>query len=70
MWEPTKPEVQDWVDFKALEFIGQEIEGYRWNPIEWLGQYIYKYIHGIFFYDFPIVMHEWLSKLETQQRNF
>ena len=27
-------------------------------------------IHGIFISEFPIVLHEWFSKLETQQRNF
>ena len=27
-------------------------------------------IHYIFFYEFPIVLHERFSKLATQQRNF
>ena len=24
LWEPTKPKIQDWVDFKALEFPQEE----------------------------------------------
>ena len=39
-------------------------------PTKWLGWYIYSYIHDIFFVEFPIVLHEWLCKLATQQRNF
>ena len=70
LWEPTKPTIQYWVDFKALEFAREEIEGSRWNPTEWLGRYLYTDIHEIFFSEFPIVLHEWLSKLATQQRNF
>ena len=65
-----KPEIQDWVDFKALEFTQEERKGSRWNPTEWLGRYLYTDIHEIFFSKFPIMFHEWLSKLETQQGNF
>ena len=32
--------------------------------------YIYSDIHGIFFAEFPIVLHECLCKIATQQRNF
>ena len=58
------------MDFKALEFAREQSEGSRWNPIEWLGQYIYTDIHDIFFSKFPIMLHEWFSKSKTQQRNF
>ena len=70
LWEPTNPEIQDWVDFKALEFTWEESEGSWWNPTTWLGPYLYTDIHDIFFSEFPIVLHEWFSKLETQQINF
>ena len=62
LWQPTNPEVQYWVDFKALEFAREESKGSWWNPTEWLGQYIYLDIHDILFFEFPIVLHEWLSK--------
>ena len=70
LWQPTKPKIQDWVESKELEFARKERKGYRWNPTEWLGRYIYIDIHEILFPEFPIVLHEWLSKLATQQRNF
>ena len=70
LWHPTKPKIQDWVDFKELEFAREESEGTQWNPTDWLGRYNYSDIYEIFFFYFPIVLHEWLSKLETQQRNF
>ena len=70
LWHPTKPEIQDWVDFKELEFAREERKGSRCNPTEWLGWYLYTDIHKILFSEFSILLHEWLSKLETQQSNF
>ena len=70
LWHPRKAGIQDWVDFKALEFAQEESKGYWLNPTEWLSQYLYVDIHDIFFSKFLIVLHEWLSKLTTQQRNF
>ena len=58
------------MDFKELEFVRKESEGSQWNQTEWLGRYIYSYIYEILFFEFPIMLHECLSKLETQQRNF
>ena len=69
-WHPTKLEIQDWVDFKELEFAREESKGTQWNPTDWLGQYIYSYIYDILFSEFPIVLYEWFSMLETQQNNF
>ena len=70
LWHSTKPEIQDWVDFKALEFAQEERKGSRLNPTEWLGWYFYTCIHDIFFFELPILLHEWLSKLATQQIYF
>ena len=42
-----------------------------WLSIEnWLDRYLHINIHEIFFAEFPIVLHEWLSRLATQQTNF
>ena len=62
-----KPEIQDWVDFKVLEFARKECKGSVWNPTKWLGWYLYTNIHEILFSKFPIVLHEWFSKFTTQQ---
>ena len=49
----------------------QELSGRsRLSPENWLDQYLYTDIHEIFFAEFPIVLHEWLSRLATQQTNF
>ena len=70
LWHPMKPEIQDWVDFKALEFAREESEGSQLIPVEWLDRYLYTDIHDILFCEFPIFLHEWLLMLATQQRNF
>ena len=36
----------------------------------WLDRYLYTDIHKIFFVEFPIVLHEWLSRLATRHTNF
>ena len=33
-WHLTKQKIQEWVDFKALEFAREESEGSRLNPIK------------------------------------
>ena len=70
LWQPMILEIQNWVEAKELEFVRKECEGSRWTPTKWLGWYIYSYIYEILFSKFSIVLHEWLSKLATQQRNF
>ena len=65
-WHPTKLKIQEWVDFKALEFTREESEGSWLNPVKWFKQYIYTDIHEIFFSDFHVLLYEWLLKLETQ----
>ena len=69
-WHPTKPKIQDWVDYKALEFAQEESEGSQLSPMEWLERYLYTDIHEIFFSKFPIVLHEWFSKLATLKKKF
>ena len=70
LWHPLKLWIQSKVEEKELEFARKESEGSQWNPTQWLGRYIYTDTHDIFFSKFPIVLHEWLSKLATQQTNF
>ena len=38
------------------------------TPGEWLGRYVYLGIHEIFFIEFPIIMYEWLARLEFQKK--
>ena len=69
-WHPTKVEIQEWVDSKALEFAREESEGLQLNLMKWFERYLDMDIHEIFFYGFPILLDEWLLKLETQRKIF
>ena len=68
-WYPTKPKIQDWVDYKALEFAWEESEGSRLRSTEWLERHLYPNIHDIFFTNF-LSYFMWLLKLVTQRKNF
>ena len=70
MWNPTKNEIEDWLESKMLTFAQEESAGSQLSIKKWVDEYIYSYIHEIFFAEFPIVMHEWLSRLVTWQTNF
>ena len=70
LWHPKKKEIEDWLDSKTLAFAQEESIRLRLSAKNWLERYIYSDIHEIFFADFPIVLHEWLSRLATRQTNF
>ena len=69
-WNPMKLKIQEWVDFKALEFAQEESEELQLNPTKWLEWYLYTDIHEIFFAEFPSLLYEWLLKLATQKKYF
>ena len=58
------------MDSKEIELAPKESEGSQWTPTKCLEWYIYSDIHKVLFFEFPIVLHEWLCKLETQQKKF
>ena len=66
----TRNEIEDSLESKTLTFVQEERTGSRLSAKNWLDQYIYSYIHKIFFAEFPIVLHEWLLRLTTRQKNF
>ena len=70
LWHPTKKQIEDWMESKMLVFAQKERKRSSLSAEGWLDQYIYFDIHEIFFAEFPIVLHEWLSRLETRQTNF
>ena len=53
-----------------MAFVQEESARSRLSAQNWLGRYIYSDIHEIFFAEFPIVLHEWLSRLETRRKKF
>ena len=63
---PTKKEIEDWLKPKTLAIAQEEIAGSRLSAENWVDEYIYSDIHEVFFAYFPIVLHEWLSRLERR----
>ena len=70
LWHPTKNMIEDWVESKTLEFAQEESTGSQLSVGKWVDEYIYFDIHEVFFAEFPIVLHEWLSILARRQTNF
>ena len=70
LWNPKKKEIKDWLDSKTLEFAHRERGRLRLSLEDCLDRYLYTDIHAIFCAMFPIVLHEWLSRLETRQTKF
>ena len=69
LWHPTKKEIEDWLDSKTLAFAQEEIARTRLSVEKWIDEYIYSDIYEIFFSEFPILLHEWLSGVVTKQTN-
>ena len=66
-WNPTKKEIEEWLDRKIHEFVAQENKNPRLSKEEWLDCYLYMEIHEIFFSSFPIELYEWIAKLADSQ---
>ena len=70
MWHLKKKEIKDWIESKMLAFTQEESAGSQLSAENWVDKYIYSDIHEVFFAEFVIVLHEWLSRLERRQINF
>ena len=55
---------------KTLAFAQEESTGSWLSTKNWVDEYIYSGIHEIFFADFLVILHEWLSILARRQTNF
>ena len=58
------------MESKTLGFAQEESMRSQLSEENWLDWYIYSDIPNIFFAEFPIVLHEWLSILATLKTNF
>ena len=70
LWHSIKNEIEDWLESKTLAFAQEKRVGSQLSVEDWVDEYIYTDIHEIFFAEFPIVLHEWLSRLARGQKNF
>ena len=62
-WNPTKKEIEEWLDKKIHEFTVQENGNPRLYKEQCLDRYLYTEIHEIFFACFPSELYEWIAKL-------
>ena len=53
-----------------LSFTQEESAGSWLSKENWVDEYIYYDIHEIFFVEFPVILHKWLSILARRQKNF
>ena len=66
-WNPTKKEIEEWLDKKIHEFATQENRTPQVSEKKWLERYVYMEIHKIFFASFPSELYEWIAKLADNQ---
>lgn len=69
-YNPTKKEIEEWLDRKIHEFMTQEYKNPCLTKEQWLDRYLYTEIHEIFFHSFLIKLYEWISKLADVQRRW
>ena len=62
-WNPSKEEIENWVESKEKKFMEQENRNPRLSTEDQLQRYIFSDIHKIFFATFPNDLHAWLSRL-------
>ena len=60
-WNPTKNEIEEWLDRKIHKFTVQENRNPWVSKEEWLERYLYMKIHKIFFASFPSELCEKLA---------
>ena len=69
LWHPTKPDIEDWFDLKLREFVETENQNQKLSTNDWLARYIYDGAYEWFFYEFPIILYEWLVSLTYKKNN-
>ena len=65
MWflHPSKEEIESWVESREIEFTEKENKSPRLSTEYWLERYVFNNLHEVFFINFPIDLHAWLSRL-------
>ncbi len=61
-WNPTKKEIEEWLDKKIHEFATLENRTPQVFEKKWLERYVYTEIHRIFFASFPSELYEWIAR--------
>lgn len=66
-WNPTKKEIEEWLDKKIHKFATQENRTLQVSDKKWLDRYVYMEIYEIFFTSFPFELYEWIVRLADNQ---
>ena len=66
-WNPTKKEIEGWLDGRIQEFVVQQNRNSWLTKEEWLDCCLYTEIHEIFFASFPTELYKWIVKLADSQ---
>ena len=70
MWHPIRPKIQDWFNQKLQEFSEAENQNPRLMTDKWLARDIHEGPHEYFFFEFTIILYEWLAKFTYRKKNF
>jgi len=70
MWHPSKEEITTWIKQKKRTFAEEQNHNRRISTEEWLQRYLFTDLHEIIFYEFPIIFHEWLSRIVEIKNRF
>ena len=66
-WNPSREEIQQWVESKEKEFAERENRN-PWLFVEdWLQRYLFIDLHESLFSRFPSELHAWLSRLAENE---
>ena len=63
-WNPTKEEIERWLNKKEMEFAQKDNINPKLTPHKYLDKYVFSDLHEVFFFDFPHVLQEWLFRLK------
>ena len=70
MWHPMRPKIQDWFEQKSQEFDEKENQNPGLMIDQWLEEYMHNGPHEYFFFEFPIILNEWLARLTYPKKHF
>ena len=62
-WQPTKEELNHWVEYKEREFAEKENKSPRLSTKDWLQKHIFTDLYELFFVTYANELYDWMSKL-------
>ena len=69
-WHPTRSKIKDWFDQKLQEFAEAKNQNPKLWTSQWLDRHIHDGPHEWYFFEFLVILHEWLTKFAKQKMNF